>query len=106
MSWGATVYKWISKYEGMYVSAVKRLRSFEDENQRLKHLVANLTLDNQALNYDYLLDNYDEVTKDALLNPPPGYRCMPRDYHDAVCFVGINNEITHKWQKGAIPPSL
>ena len=44
-----TVYKWISKYAGMEVSDAKRLRALEDENRRLKHLVADLTLDNQAL---------------------------------------------------------
>lgn len=45
----ATIYKWISKYGGMEVSDARRLRALEDENRRLKHLVADLTLDNQAL---------------------------------------------------------
>ena len=45
----ATIYKWISKYGGMEVSDAKRLRTLEDENRRLKHLVADLALDNQAL---------------------------------------------------------
>jgi len=44
-----TIYKWISKFAGMEVSDAKRLRALEDENRRLKHLVADLTLDNQAL---------------------------------------------------------
>ena len=44
-----TTYKWISKFAGMEVSDAKRLRALEDENRRLKHLVADLTLDNQAL---------------------------------------------------------
>jgi len=44
-----TIYKWISKFAGMEVSDAKRLRSLEDENRRLKHLVADLTLDNQVL---------------------------------------------------------
>ena len=44
-----TIYKWISKYGGMEVSDARRLRALEDENRRLKHIVANLTLDNQAL---------------------------------------------------------
>ena len=44
-----TIYKWISKYGGMEVSDAKRLRALEDENRRLKHIVADLTLDNQAL---------------------------------------------------------
>jgi len=45
----ATIYKWISKYGGMEVSDARRLRAIEDENRRLKHLVADLTLDNRAL---------------------------------------------------------
>lgn len=44
-----TIYKWKSKYGGMEVSDAKHLRALEDENRRLKHLVADLTLDNQAL---------------------------------------------------------
>jgi len=45
----ATIYKWISKYGGMEVSDAKRLRALEDENRRLKHIVADQTLDIQAL---------------------------------------------------------
>lgn len=45
----ATLYKWKSKFGGMEVSDAKRLRTLEDENRRLKHIVADLTLDNQAL---------------------------------------------------------
>ena len=44
-----TFYKWRSKYGGMEVSEARRLRQLEDENRRLKSLVADLTLDNQAL---------------------------------------------------------
>lgn len=44
-----TVYKWRQKYSGMEISDVKRLKALEDENRRLKHIVADLTLDNQAL---------------------------------------------------------
>jgi putative transposase len=42
-------YRWKAKYGGMEISDARRLRSLEDENRRLKHLVADLTLDNQAL---------------------------------------------------------
>jgi putative transposase len=45
----ATYYNWKAKYGGMSASDIKRLRQLEDENRRLKHLVADLTLDNQAL---------------------------------------------------------
>lgn len=44
-----TFYLWRRKFGGMEVSEAKRLRSLEDENRRLKHLVADLTLDNQML---------------------------------------------------------
>jgi len=44
-----TFYKWKEKFGGMEVSEARRLRSLEDENKRLKQLVADLSLDNQAL---------------------------------------------------------
>ncbi len=46
---GPTLYKWKAKYGGMEVSDARRLRSLEDENRKLKTLVADLTLDVQAL---------------------------------------------------------
>lgn len=44
-----TFHRWRSKYGGLEVSDAKRLRRLEAENSRLKKLVAELTLDNQAL---------------------------------------------------------
>jgi putative transposase len=44
-----TYYRWKAKYGGMDVSEARRLKQLEDENGRLKNLVADLTLDNQAL---------------------------------------------------------
>jgi putative transposase len=44
-----TFYRWKAKYGGLEVSDARRLKSLEDENQRLKTLVADLTLDNQML---------------------------------------------------------
>ena len=44
-----TYYRWKAKYGGLEVSEARRLRQLEDENRRLKHIVADLTLDNQAL---------------------------------------------------------
>lgn len=44
-----TFYRWKSKYGGLELSEMKRLRLLEDENRRLKQLVAELTLDKQAL---------------------------------------------------------
>lgn len=45
----ATLYNWKAKYSGMEVSDVRKMRALEDENRRLKQIVADLTLDNQAL---------------------------------------------------------
>lgn len=44
-----TLYRWKAKYGGMEASDAKRLRALEDENRRLKTLVADLTLDKQVL---------------------------------------------------------
>jgi putative transposase len=44
-----TIYKWRAKYGGMSVSEAKRLRALEEENRRLKQLLAETMLDNQAL---------------------------------------------------------
>jgi putative transposase len=45
----ATFYKWKSKYGGMDASEAKRLKALEDENRRLKKLLAESMLDNAAL---------------------------------------------------------
>ena len=45
----ATLYNWKSKYGGLDVSEVKRLRMLEDENRKLKKLLAESMLDNAAL---------------------------------------------------------
>ncbi|ALC14718.1 transposase (plasmid) [Sphingopyxis sp. 113P3] len=45
----ATIYNWKAKYGGLEVSEAKRLRSLEDENGRLKRLLADAMLNNAAL---------------------------------------------------------
>jgi putative transposase len=45
----ATIYTWKSKYGGMEVSEAQRLKRLEEENRRLKHLVADLSLDKEVL---------------------------------------------------------
>jgi len=45
----ATFYKWKAKYGGMEVSEARRLKGLEDENRRLKKLLAEAMLDNAAL---------------------------------------------------------
>jgi putative transposase len=45
----ATSYNWKAKYGGLEVSEAKRLRSLEEENGKLKRLLADTMLDNAAL---------------------------------------------------------
>ncbi len=45
----STFYKWKSKYGGLEVNEAKRLRALEDENSKLKRLLADAMLDNAAL---------------------------------------------------------
>jgi len=44
-----TIYNWRAKYGGLEVNEAKRLRELEDENRRLKQMVADLSLDKEAL---------------------------------------------------------
>ena len=45
----ATYYNWKAKYGGMEVADIKRLKELEEENQKLKRLVADLSLDKAML---------------------------------------------------------
>lgn len=44
-----TYYNWKSKYGGMEASDVRRLKELEEENNRLKHMYAYISLENRAL---------------------------------------------------------
>ena len=44
-----TYHRWKAKYGGLGVSEARRLKALQEENRRLKKLVADLSLDNQAL---------------------------------------------------------
>ena len=46
---GATFYKWKAKFGGMEVSEAKRLKVLEDENRKLKKLLAEQVMDNATL---------------------------------------------------------
>ena len=52
-----TLYRWKAKYGGMDSGEAKRLKHLEEENRKLKHVVAELTLDNRALK-DVLAKNW------------------------------------------------
>ncbi len=45
----ATFYNWKKKYEGLGITELKRLRQLEEENSKLKQIVADLSLDKQML---------------------------------------------------------
>ncbi len=45
----ASYYNWKAKYGGMEAADIKRIKDLEDENQRLKKLVADLSLDKEML---------------------------------------------------------
>ena len=53
----ATYYNWKSKYSGMTVSDLKRLKGLEEENRRLKQIVGEQALDIRALK-DLLSKNF------------------------------------------------
>ena len=53
----ATIYNWKAKYGGLEVSDAKRLRALEDENAKLKRLLAEAMLDNAGLK-DLLAKNW------------------------------------------------
>ena len=44
-----TLYRWRSKYGGMELSQMKRLKELEEENRKLKQMYADLALDNRIL---------------------------------------------------------
>ena len=52
-----TYYRWKAKYGGMETGDARKLKQLEDENRKLKHVVAELTLDNRALK-DVLSKNF------------------------------------------------
>jgi putative transposase len=52
-----TLYRWKAKYGGLDLGDARKLKALEDENRRLKRLVADLSLDNAALK-DVLSKNW------------------------------------------------
>ena len=45
----ATIYNWKAKYGGMELNELKRIKELEEENRKLKHMYADLALDNKML---------------------------------------------------------
>ncbi len=50
---GNTFYRWRSKYGGMELRDLKRMKSLEEENGKLKKLYAELALENEAITHPY-----------------------------------------------------
>src|SRR5262249_49807629 len=61
----ATFYKWKAKYGGLEVTDARRLKGLEDENAKLKKLLAEVMLDNAMLK---------DVASKKWCRPPPGVR--------------------------------
>jgi putative transposase len=68
-----TYYRWKAKYGGMDSGEAKWLKQLEDENRKLKHVVAELTLDNRALKdgtIDASLSAAESGAGQRTANPP------------------------------------
>jgi putative transposase len=66
----ATFYAWKGKFGGMDVSEAKRLKALEDENAKLKRLLADAMLDNVALK-DLLSQKWRRPSRSGKLSPIP-----------------------------------
>lgn len=66
----ASIYKWKAKYGGMDVSEARKLRALEDENAKLKRLLADAMLDNSALK-DLLGKNGNARCRAGCCRPSP-----------------------------------
>ena len=88
----ATFYNWKKKYSGLGISELRRLRQLEEENTKLKQIVADLSLDKQMLQ--------DVLKKSAKAYTAPGVgrrstgalsgfylSCLPCGYASPVCLV-------------------
>ncbi|NIM96807.1 MAG: IS3 family transposase [candidate division Zixibacteria bacterium] len=75
-----TFYRWKKKYAGLGVAELRRLKQLEDENRRLKRLVADLTLDKQMLQ--------DVLFKKTL---------TPAMKRDLVCEMKTSYQVSERW---------
>src|SRR5580700_6550156 len=66
----ATLYNWKAKYGGMEMSDAKRLRSLEEENRKLKKLLAESMLDQAALKELLSKNGRAQLGRPACLGPP------------------------------------
>lgn len=71
----ATFYNWKKKFGGMGVTELRRLRQLEEENQRLKRLVADLSLDDAAGSYQKSSEAGSEASGGAFSAGGLPYQC-------------------------------
>src|SRR5882757_1910475 len=62
----ATFFKWKSKYSGLEVNDLKRMRELEEENSRLKKMYADLSMDNYVLKDLITKKGWGRVNKKSL----------------------------------------
>ena len=76
-----TFYRWKRKFAGMGIAELRRLRQLEDENKRLKQLVADLTLDKHMLQ-EVITKNSGKRSAPRVLQAPSadGSERWPRFY--------------------------
>ncbi len=89
----ASFYGWKAKFGGMDVSDAKRLKALEDENAKLKKLLADSLLDNSALK--------ELLSKNMV---------TPAARREAVAHLGVALEVSERWAWATwrllAPPSL
>lgn len=90
----ATFYNWKKKFAGLGVTELRRLRQLEDENQRLKKLVAELSLDKEML--QEVLKQSSEAGSEA-----PGGYILREAYRISVrrgCGLLMQSRTVYHWQ--------
>ncbi len=88
----ATYYNWKAKFGGMTVSDAQRLKELEQENSRLKRLLAESMLDNSALKD--LLSRSSKPASQTRGGPNPDDRTR-NGYHPGLRLVGISRSLFH-----------
>jgi putative transposase len=89
----ATYYKWKRKYGGLGVSELRRLKQLEEENARLKRLVADLSLDKEMLQ-EVLRKNSDaSLFAQAGGLPDPGLLSQPPPGRSHTVFESLQRHV-------------
>jgi putative transposase len=95
----ATFYAWRKKYGGLGAEEMRRLKQLEDENRRLKGLVADLALDKQILQ--------DVLSKNVWSAPRLQSHQRPTDQTVCANVSGLSVESSHsgpRWKSACVRP--